>query len=187
MARDRGDYSISRRSFCWTLLSGGIALLIATQVVRGQAVTTIRRVGWLSSGSKTSPARVYAAFKWRAVFFAVGIFFNFVAMPLGAYYLAQNGHENFALAALGVWILSLIWSIATYPLRWRARRKFWKAFKSLQMVYYLLGKSTISPRKLKEALDAATTLGCQFDGAVFSIVDRIVARDPTAFIPSKSR
>ena len=63
MARDRGDYSISRRSFCWTLVSGGIALLVATQVVRGQPVTTIRRVGWLSSGSETSPARVYAAFK----------------------------------------------------------------------------------------------------------------------------
>ena len=63
MARDRGDYSISRRSFCWTLVSGGIALLVATQVVRGQPVTTIRRVGWLSSGSETSPAHVYAAFK----------------------------------------------------------------------------------------------------------------------------
>src|SRR5262252_1655687 len=63
MARDQGDYSISRRSFCWTLLSGGIALLVATQVVRGQAVTPIRRVGWLSSGTETSPADVYAAFK----------------------------------------------------------------------------------------------------------------------------
>jgi hypothetical protein len=123
---------------------------------------------------------------WRVVFFAVGIFFNFVAMPLGAYYLAQNGHENFALGVFGLWILLLIWGIATYPLRWRARRKFWKAYKSLQMVYYLLGESTISPRKLKEALDAATALGCHFDGAVFTIVDRITARDPTAFIPSKS-
>jgi putative ABC transport system substrate-binding protein len=63
MARDRGDYSISRRSFCRTLLSGGIALLVATQVVRGQPVATIRRVGWLSSGSETSPADIYAAFK----------------------------------------------------------------------------------------------------------------------------
>lgn len=122
---------------------------------------------------------------WRIVFFAVGVFFNFVAMPLGAYYLAQNAHENFALGVLGLWFLLLIWGIATYPLRWRARRKFWKAFKSLQMVYYLLGERTISPRKLNEALDAATALGCHFDGAVFTIVDRITARDSTAFIPSK--
>ncbi len=123
---------------------------------------------------------------WRVVFFAVGFFFNFVAMPLGAYYLAQIGHENFALGVLGFWSLLLIWGIATYPLRWRARHKFWKAYKSLQMAYHLLGESTISPRKLKEALDASTTLGCHFDGAVFTIVDRITARDPTAFIPSKS-
>lgn len=123
---------------------------------------------------------------WRILFFAVGIFFNFVAMPLVAYYLAQSGHENFALGVFGLWIVLLIWGIATYPLRWRVRRKFWNAYKSLQMAYYLLGESTISPRKLKEALDAATALGCHFDGAVFTIVDRITARDPTAFIPSKS-
>lgn len=123
---------------------------------------------------------------WRMVFFAVGIFFNFVAMPLGAYYLAQSGHKNFALGVLGLWTLLLIWGITTYPLRWRARRKFWKAYKSLQIVYHLLGQSTISPRKLNEALDAATALGCHFDGAVFTILDRITVRDPTAFIPSKS-
>lgn len=123
---------------------------------------------------------------WRIAFFAVGIFFNFVAMPLGAYYLAQNGHENFALGVFGLWILLLIWGIATYPLRWRARRKFWKAYKSLLTAYHLLGESTISPRKLKEAIDTAIALGCHLDGAVFAIVDRITARDPTAFIPSKS-
>jgi hypothetical protein len=123
---------------------------------------------------------------WRMVFFGVGVFFNFVAMPLGAYYLAKNGHENFALGVLGLWILLLIWGIATYPLRWRARRKFWKAYKSLEMVYHLLGESTISPRKLKEALDVASDLGCHFDGAVFTIVDRMTVRDPTAFIPSES-
>jgi len=123
---------------------------------------------------------------WRVAFCALGIFFNFVTMPLAAYYLAQNGHENFALGVLALWILQLIWGIATYLLRWRARRKFWKAFKSLQMAYYLPGESTISPRKLKEALDAATTLGCHFDGAVCTIADRITACDPTAFIPSKS-
>lgn len=122
---------------------------------------------------------------WRTTFFAVGIFFNFVAMPLGAYYLAQNEHENFALGVFGLWVVFMIWGIATYPIRWRVRRKFWKAYMSLLAVYALLGESTISPRKLKEALDMATSLGCHFNGAVFTIVDRIAARDPTAFIPSK--
>jgi putative ABC transport system substrate-binding protein len=51
---------ITRRS---VLRAGGIGLVVAHGLSRGQAVTTIRRVGWLSSGSETSPARVYAAFK----------------------------------------------------------------------------------------------------------------------------
>jgi hypothetical protein len=75
---------------------------------------------------------------WRTVFFAAGFFFNYVAMPLGAYYLAQNGHENWAIGLFGVWVLLMIWVVVTYPLRWRARRKFRKAYKSLQIAYFLL-------------------------------------------------
>jgi len=51
---------ITRRS---VLLAGGIGLLFAHRLSRGQPAATIRRVGWLSLGSETSPAEVYAAFK----------------------------------------------------------------------------------------------------------------------------
>ena len=51
---------ITRRN---VLLAGGIGVLIAHPLSRGQPAATIRRVGWLSSGSVTSPAHVYAAFK----------------------------------------------------------------------------------------------------------------------------
>jgi putative ABC transport system substrate-binding protein len=51
---------ITRRN---VLLAGGIGLVVAHGLSRGQPVATIRRVGWLSSGSETSPADVYAAFK----------------------------------------------------------------------------------------------------------------------------
>lgn len=122
---------------------------------------------------------------WRVLFFALGIFVSFVAMPLGAYYLLQIGHENAALGVFGIWVLFTLWWLVTLPIRWKAKGKFWKAFKKLSDVYTLLGESTISPRKLKDAIDAATALGCHFDGAVFTIVDRMIARDPTAFIPSK--
>ncbi|TMG91126.1 MAG: ABC transporter substrate-binding protein [Betaproteobacteria bacterium] len=50
---------ITRRS---VLLAGGIGLLVAHRLSRGQPAATIRRVGWLSFGSKGS-AHVYAAFK----------------------------------------------------------------------------------------------------------------------------
>jgi len=45
------------------LQAGGIALVVAHGLSRGQPVATIRRVGWLSSGSESSPADIYAAFK----------------------------------------------------------------------------------------------------------------------------
>ena len=45
------------------LLAGGISLLIAHRVSDGQPAANIRRVGWVSLGSTTSPAEAYAAFR----------------------------------------------------------------------------------------------------------------------------
>jgi hypothetical protein len=56
--------------------------------------------------------------------------------------------------------------------------------KHLRDLYGILGDITISPRKLKENLDKVVTAGIPLDGAVFTIVDRAIARDPTAFIPA---
>ena len=57
--------------------------------------------------------------------------------------------------------------------------------QQLRDLYGILGDITISPRKLKESLDKAVAVGVSLDGAVFTIVDRAIARDPTAFIPSR--
>ena len=51
---------ITRRS---VLLAGGVSLLVAHRVVRGQPTANTRRVGWVSLGSIASPAEGYAAFK----------------------------------------------------------------------------------------------------------------------------
>ena len=51
---------ITRRS---VLLAGGIGLLVAHRVVRGQPAANTRRIGWVSLGSIASPAEAYAAFK----------------------------------------------------------------------------------------------------------------------------
>ena len=45
------------------VLAGGIGLLVAHPLSRGQPAATIRRVAWMSLGSITSPAEAYAAFK----------------------------------------------------------------------------------------------------------------------------
>ena len=50
-ARGRGDPVITRRN---VLLAGGIGLLVAHRLSRGQPAATIRRVGWLTLGSEAS-------------------------------------------------------------------------------------------------------------------------------------
>ena len=51
---------ITRRS---VLLAGGVSLLVAHRVVRGQPAAKTRRIGWVSLGSIASPAEGYGAFK----------------------------------------------------------------------------------------------------------------------------
>ena len=51
---------ITRRN---VLLAGGVGLLVAHPLSRGQPAATVRRVAWVSLGSKASPAEAYAAFK----------------------------------------------------------------------------------------------------------------------------
>ncbi len=45
------------------VLAGGACLLVAHRLGHGQPVTPIRRIAWVSLGSKESPAEAYAAFK----------------------------------------------------------------------------------------------------------------------------
>ena len=51
---------ITRRS---VLMAGGLGLLVAHPLSRGQPATTIRRVGWLSLGSEAAVADLDAAFR----------------------------------------------------------------------------------------------------------------------------
>src|SRR6202040_1624678 len=59
-ARRRSDPMITRRS---VLLAGGVGLLLAHPLARGQSATTIRRVGWLTVSSEASVAYLLAALK----------------------------------------------------------------------------------------------------------------------------
>jgi hypothetical protein len=112
-----------------------------------------------------------------------GIAFHFVAWPAAAYYLFVNDHRMWALATAALWPLVQIFRIGFGLERRRARRTITKMLQHLGNLYRMLGEKTISPRKLREELDSAAAAGVVFDSAVFTIVDRIVARDPTAFFP----
>jgi hypothetical protein len=123
----------------------------------------------------------YAAL--AAVSFLIHVALTIAAPLWFVYYLANAGHRVGAVVAGAAWSAYLIWRVGTYPSRWRARRKRWKQFQQLIDIHAQLGQSTISPRKLRDSLDEAASNGVVMDGAVFSITDRMLARDPAVFIP----
>src|SRR5215471_3416095 len=51
MAQDQRVYSMSRRSFCWTLAG----VLVASGIAIAQAPTVVRRIGVLSYSTRPSP------------------------------------------------------------------------------------------------------------------------------------
>lgn len=119
------------------------------------------------------------------LFWTIGVILAY-ALPVAAVYdLAAKGHEEGAIVLLAIWALLTLWNLVTYPLRFRARRKARKLVQHLLDLYRALGENTISPMQWRKMLDAATTDGVVLDGAAFTIIDRAIARDATAFIPSQ--
>ena len=137
---------------------------------------------WAAIFSNRNPVRYYGL---SIVFWILGVLFSIVAPLSFVYYLGTSDHDTAALVVGGIWALLFVWTVVTYPIRWRARRKSGKLLQHLIDLYRLLGDETISPRNLKGTLDTATAAGVVLDGAVFTIVDRLLARDPTGFIPNR--
>jgi len=139
-------------------------------------------------GTRTNWAAVYArGNEWRYVsllilFGVLRFAAAYLSGPAAAYWLHRYGHDVGATWTVGLWGAAVFFGWITYPLRRRLRRKGQTLLTHLLELYRMLGERTISPRKLREKVDAATADGIAFDGAVTAIVDRMVARDPAAFI-----
>jgi len=108
----------------------------------------------------------------------------FLAMPtaLGIYLLANN----WVWVGVGLLVMTgiaIARRIISAPFKWRVRKDNVTLLQKMLDVYGLLSGATISPRKLKEALDAAANAGVVFDQAIFGIEDRMFARDSTVFVP----
>ena len=139
-------------------------------------------------GTRTNWAAVYArGNEWRYLYLLMllGVLrfaAAYLSGPAAAYWLYRQGNDVAAAWTLGLWGAAVIFSWTTYPLRRRIRRKGQRLLTHLLELNRMLGDKTISPRKLREKIDAATADGIAFDGAVMAIVDRMVARDPAAFL-----
>lgn len=120
---------------------------------------------------------------WRATFFFIKVGVFYIAPLAIAYGLFSLNHKQAAVVTLAVFALLLAWQAVTFPVRFRAKRRLRTKLVKLGCAYNLLRDTTIYPRGLKESLDSAAAAGALIAGDVYAIVDRILARDATAFIP----
>jgi hypothetical protein len=137
---------------------------------------------WAVSRAKADDVR-YLWFRLQS--WLADVAFNYMAWPGAAYYLVVNDHRMWALTTAVLWGLFQIFRIVLVVERRRSRRTMMKMLKHLRDLYRLLGEKIISPRKLKEELDRAAADDVVIAGAVFTIIDRIVARDATFFNPTE--
>jgi len=110
---------------------------------------------------------------------------RFLAMPAIGLFMMAKGQDTGGLVVLGLWGISMVITLINFPAQSKLRKKYFTLLQHLESLYVLLGDNTISPRKFKEALDKAAEAGVVLDGSVFSIVDRLIERDATAFVPTQ--
>jgi hypothetical protein len=160
--------------------------LVLTEVIATSdyAIETLGGIpAFLASQFAHSDMAKYSRLKVQ--YWLAGFAINYVAWPAVVYELFVHERRTWALVTASLWGLFQAVRIVIGVSMRRDRRAATKLVKPLRNLYGILGATTISPRKLKEALDTAAAAGAVFDGAAFAIVDRIVATDATAFIPTQ--
>ncbi|MBF3882728.1 hypothetical protein ISG07_04890 [Burkholderia pseudomallei] len=138
--------------------------------------------GMASAVAEGNPTKYLALL---ALFKVLGFALSILLLPVIAYFAFSRGHETTGWSIGGLWVVSVVWSLIGLPFRWKRRSKNRALLNRMLDLYRVLGDSTISPRLLKDALDKAVAEGVVLDGSVFSIVDRLIAKDATAFVPSQ--
>jgi hypothetical protein len=116
------------------------------------------------------------------LFRVLGFVVTYSSGPAVAYWLSMHAHDVAATWVVGLWAAALLYSWITYPFRRRVRLKGKRLLTHLMELHRMLGDRTIAPRKLRERVEAAAADGIVLDGAVTAIIDRMLARDSTAFI-----
>ncbi len=138
-------------------------------------------MNWAAAFAGRSELKYYG---FSFLFWIIGVTLAYALPIVTVYYLATKGHRTGAIVLFSIWALFTLWKLVTYPFRFRARRKARKLLQHLFNLYRALGENTISPTQWRKMLDTATGDGVVLDGAVFTIIDRAIARDATAFIPA---
>jgi hypothetical protein len=162
------------------LQSNRLDWVLLDSLVFSQLETGLEEVALTRGGRGTNWAYIIAqenATKYYALtvlFSIIGFALNHVAPLILAVYLFLHDHQIAAIVTIGVTVLWELYLLLTWPSRRKARRKVHEWVTRLEQLHRILGDSTISPRRLRQALDEATTAGVVVDGAVFAIVDRLI-------------
>ncbi len=118
-------------------------------------------------------------------FRAIGFFARWVMLPAIAVALLVNNHEAGAELALIVWGIYLVYRLATLPAAFRvrgARRKATEIVQALLKAWSAARGNVVNPSRLKELVLAAEDRGAVLPPALHTLIDRAIARDPTALL-----
>jgi len=173
---------IRNNKFDWMLLDAFVFAELDAYTYHVVNTGSGTGINWAAMFAGKSHPKYYGL---QFLFVSLGISLRYLAMPAIAYFLMIKDYGTLATILAGGWLLYLAFLLFGFPKRWRARKKRAALLSYLADLYGMLGDGTISPRRFKETLDKVAAEGVVLDGAVFSLVDRMVARDATAFIPSQ--
>jgi hypothetical protein len=122
---------------------------------------------------------------WRLAF-GTASFGLWVILPMYIAFRSSSGGHTYIAACIALfWGINLAWMILGFPFRRSRRLKSFGLLVHMLGIYSMLGGTTISPRRLRDKINAAARDGVVYRDELFSIIDRILQRDPTSFIPER--
>ena len=123
---------------------------------------------------------------FRSVGSVVGWLARYVVPAVTFWMLLTRGYTQTAVFVGAVWGLYVLGRLAMWPQRRRTRKQLTEAVALLQKMvaaYAYCDPPVINPSVLLSSLNDAAKAGARFDGAVFTILEGVVRRDSSTFLP----
>ena len=130
----------------------------------------------------------------RQVFYRLGIELSklfalyFAPLILAAGFWWKDNEQGMLLA-LGWFMLVVVWRLASWPQRWRARRDKKKKLDEVEQRYLKMGlcygrnaPPIVNPTLFQSQLRDAVASGVMFKAVVHTLVDMWAVRDPYVFV-----
>jgi hypothetical protein len=104
----------------------------------------------------------------------------FLALPGLVWSTWTHGHTTLAAVVSVGWLVVAAIHCLGMPFSHRDRQRGRALLRRLQDLHVLVASHPVSPARLQRSLDQAAAAGVALDGAVFSLVDRVIAGAATA-------